>query len=59
MENANDSRHYMILVAGIFVGLVGLYLRFVGDAPIYTIMANIIFIIGIVVCLRSVFAIIK
>lgn len=58
-ENANDSRHYIILIIGVFIGLVGVYLRFLGDASIYSILANIILVVGVIVALRSVFAIMK
>lgn len=59
MENANDTRHYVILIAGIFIGLVGVYLRFAGDASIWSILSNIILVVGVVVSLKSVFAIMK
>lgn len=57
--SANDTRHYIILVISIFIGLFGVYFRFLGDTLFYTIVANIFFIGAIALCLRSVFAILK
>ncbi|MEX8546908.1 MAG: hypothetical protein V5804_04830 [Mucilaginibacter sp.] len=57
--SANDTRHYIILAISIFIGIFGVYFRFFGDTVFYTIVANIFFIGAIVLCLRTVFAILK
>ena len=56
---ANDTRNYVILTIGIIIGLVGVYFRFFGDSFFYTSVSNIILIIGIIICLRVVFTILK
>ncbi len=57
--SANDTRNYIILTIGIFIGIIGVYFRFFGDNFFYTSVSNIFLIIGIIVCLRSVFTILK
>ena len=56
---ANDTRNYVTLIIGILIGIVGVYFRFFGDGPFYSSVANIILIIGTIVCLRVVFTILK
>lgn len=56
---ANDTRNYIILTIGILIGLFGVFFRFFGDTTFYSIVANIFFVAGIVICLRTVFAILK
>ncbi len=58
-DSANDTRNYVIMTIGIFIGIIGVYFRFIGDSFFYTSVSNVIFIVGILVCLRSVFAILK
>ena len=58
MEEANSDRHYILLVIAIVIGLVGIYLRF-ADFKHASAVANIILAVGVVVCLKAVFTIIK
>ena len=58
-EHANDERHYILLTLAIAIGLVGVYLRFAGDAPYYSWIANVILIIGVAIALKAVFTILK
>ncbi len=58
-QQANDERHYILLVVAIVIGLTGVYLRFAGDAPYFSWAANIILIIGVAIALKGVFAILK
>lgn len=58
-EHANDERHYILITIAIAIGLVGVYLRFAGDAPYYSWIANVILIIGVAIALKGVFAILK
>ena len=56
---ANDPSHYSTIVVGIVIGLIGIFLRFTGSWPMIDMVSNIIWIIGIVICLRSVLRILK
>jgi len=58
-EQANDERHYILLTVAIVIGLVGVYLRFAGDAPYFSWIANVILIMGVALALKGVFAILK
>ncbi len=58
-EQANDERHYILLIVAIIIGMAGVYLRFVGQAPYLTWAANIILLVGVCVALRGVFSILK
>ena len=57
-EEANDERHYLLLVVAIIIGIVGVYLRF-ADFKYSSIVANIILIIGVGIALKAVFTILK
>jgi hypothetical protein len=62
MENANAEGHYKLLTVAIVIGIVGVFLRFAGDANtgfMYTSISNIILIIGILIALKCVFSIMK
>jgi hypothetical protein len=62
MENANAEGHYKLLTVAIVIGIIGVFLRFAGDANtgfMFTSISNIILIIGILIALKCVFAIIK
>ena len=58
-EHANDERHYLLLTVAIVIGLVGVYLRFAGDAPYFSWIANVILILGVAIALKGIFAILK
>jgi len=58
-EEANATRHYLLLTVAIVIGLVGVYLRFAGDARGWNIAANIILVVAILVALKAVFSIMK
>ncbi len=58
-EQANDARHYVLLTVAIVIGLVGVFLRFAGEAPYYSWIANVILIVGVAIALKGVFAILK
>jgi len=57
-EEANDARHYILLVVAIVIGIVGVYLRF-ADFKYVNIVANTILIIGVGIALKAVFTILK
>lgn len=56
---ANSSTHYGIIVIGIVIGLIGIFLRFAGDAPLISWISNILFVLGIVVSIKGVLNILK
>jgi F0F1-type ATP synthase assembly protein I len=56
---ANNSSHYTTITVGIVIGLIGIFLRFTGTWPMISIVSNIIWVVGIVICLRSVLKILK
>jgi len=63
-EEANDERHYMLIVVAVILGLIGVYYRFTAPDNTwhvfhYNLVANIFFILGIAVALKAVFAILK
>ena len=58
-EQAKDERHYILLTVAIAIGLIGVFLRFAGEAPYYSWIANVILIIGVAIALKGVFAILK
>ena len=56
---ANNPSHYTTITIGIVIGLIGIFLRFTGSWPMIDIVSNIIWVVGIVICLRSVLKILK
>lgn len=56
---ANDPAHYKLIIIGIVVGMTGILLRFTGNWALIDIVSNILFVIGIVICLRAVLTILK
>ncbi len=58
-NNANSVSHYKLIAVGIFIGLIGVFLRFVTPWALMDMVSNIIFIIGTVICLKAVFNILK
>jgi len=58
-EEANEERHYYLLVVAIVIGIVGVYLRFIGDFRHVNLVANIILITGVAIALRAVYNILK
>ena len=59
VENANDERHYLLITVAIFIGLAGVYLRFVGDAHYLTWIANVVLVTAVAIGLKGVFSILK
>lgn len=58
-NNANATSHYQLMTIGIIVGLVGIMIRFVSDSQIVGIVANILWVIGAVICIKAVLNILK
>lgn len=56
IQESNAERHYIWLALAVVLGIVGVYLRFAGDAPQWSWAANVIMVIAIVIVLfKSVF----
>lgn len=56
---ANNPTHYATIIVGIVVGLTGIFLRFTGSWPMISIVSNVLWVAGAVICLRSVLKILK
>lgn len=58
-EQANNPSHYILLTVAIIIGICGVYLRFLGEAPAFNWISNILLVIGVVIALKAVFTIMK
>jgi len=56
---ANNPSHYITITLGIVVGLLGIFLRFTAEGSMITIISNVLWVIGSVICLRAVLKILK
>lgn len=59
VENANATRHYILLVIAIVIGLVGVYFRFSGSSELHSNISNVIMVIGMIIGFKAVFAIME
>ncbi len=59
MVNSNNPTHYISITVAIIIGMAGVLLRFVVDSVIIDIISNILLIIGVIICFRAVFAVLK
>ena len=59
INNANETSHYVLMTVGIVVGMAGVLLRFAGTWSFIDLVSNILFVIGIIICLKAVFNILK
>lgn len=57
--NSNSPSHYKLIVVGVIIGMVGIMLRFAGEWTLINTVSNIIFVLGIVICLKAVLNILK
>jgi hypothetical protein len=63
-EEANEDRHYVLITIAVIIGLIGLYYRFAAPDSTwhvfhYNLVANVLFILGIILALKAVFTILK
>jgi hypothetical protein len=63
-EEANDEKHYVLMVLAIIVTLFGVYYRFAcpfsnGHPFVYNVIANVALLLGVILSLKSVFTILK
>ena len=56
---ANNPAHYATIIVGIVIGLIGIFLRFTGSWPMISIVSNVLWVLGSVICLREVVRILK
>jgi len=56
---ANNPVHYTTIIVGIVIGLTGIFLRFTGSWPMISTVSNVLWVLGAVICLRSVVKILK
>ncbi|MXV53026.1 hypothetical protein GS399_18810 [Pedobacter sp. HMF7647] len=59
LEHSNASSHYIIIVAAVAIGFLGVILRFFGDNSMLDLASNILLIIGIIIGFKAVFTILK
>jgi len=58
-NNANETGHYKLMTYGIIIGLAGGFGRFVQDSSLASGIANVLLVIGSVVCIKAVLNILK
>jgi len=58
-DNANNPSHYYLMAIGVFVSVLGAVLRFIADWGFVDLLSNIILVIGVILCLKSVINILK
>jgi len=58
-EESNNPSHYNLIIIGIVIGMIGVMLRFTGSWMFIDAISNILFVIGIVLCLKAVLRILK
>ncbi|WP_256014379.1 hypothetical protein [Desertivirga xinjiangensis] len=58
-NNANNPSHYTLMTLGIVITMVGVGLRFIGTFSLIDVISNIILIVGVLICLKSVSNILK
>ena len=58
-DNANNPSHYVLMAIGVFVSVLGAVLRFIADWAFVDLLSNIILVIGVILCLKSVINILK
>ena len=57
METANQTSIYKLVLIGILVIMVGVFLRFVFDSTILSIVSWAILLVGVIICCKAVFKI--
>jgi hypothetical protein len=58
-NNPNATSHYTFLTLGLIIGFAGIFMRFIVAFPMVDVIANILFIAGILMSLKAVFDILK
>lgn len=58
-NNANEIGHYKLMTIGIVIGLAGVFGRFLQDSSLASGIANVLVVIGSVICIKAVLNILK
>ncbi len=58
-EESNDPAHYKLITVGVIVGVFGIFLRYTGSWTMINVVSNIIFVVGIYICLKAILRILK
>lgn len=58
-NNANQTRHYVVLAIAIAIGLLGTFLRFAQDSFMLSMVSNVLLLIGWIIAFAVVFRIMK
>jgi hypothetical protein len=58
-NESNNPSHYMLMTAGIAVVMLGVLLRFAGTFAFVDAISNVILIVGVIICLKSVKSILQ
>jgi hypothetical protein len=53
-NNSNNPSHYMLMTVGLIITMTGVLLRFAGTFAFIDWISNILLVIGVIVCLKSV-----
>lgn len=57
MANANESSHYVLILVGTIICILGTYLRFAIDATWLSIVSWVILFVGAIIACKGVFKI--
>lgn len=57
MQEANQSAHYMTILVGTVIGIIGVYLRFAMDSVTLSIISWVILFVGAIIACKGVFKI--
>ncbi|TZF83204.1 hypothetical protein FW774_13000 [Pedobacter sp. BS3] len=59
VKEANQPAHYVLMTISVIIGITGVLLRFASESHALAIVSNILFIIGVILGFKAVFAILK
>jgi multisubunit Na+/H+ antiporter MnhG subunit len=58
-ESANNPSHYTLMTFGIVIIIIGVFLRFFTALSFINLLSNLIFLVGVFLCLKAVMRILK
>ncbi len=59
VNNANHTGDYVMLALAVAIGLVGVFLRFLQDSFVLSMISNLVLAVGWIIAIRVVFKILK
>ncbi|MEJ5994738.1 hypothetical protein WG904_09955 [Pedobacter sp. Du54] len=59
MASANNTSHYMLILWGVLIGIVGVYARFAFDSTALSIASWAILLVGSIIACKGVFKIME